>query len=177
MVCRRTWISTWPEGSMRPELGRTQYLEEHALEVVGAWKGAAVDVLFGSGGLDLEGDRSACRVGEAQDLGDFVGGGLFAVDMSARWSQAGYLASRVAGSGRRTLEAELGWRQFDRHGVGCIRWVVGMARVVGWAWEISGLCCLWEPGGWCLEYCIQYGDWCVRASKRRRGNDCWSGLD
>ena len=60
---------------MRPELGRTQYLEEHALEVVGAWKGAAVDVLFGSGGLDLEGDRSACRVGEAQDLGDFVGEG------------------------------------------------------------------------------------------------------
>lgn len=73
MVWRRTWISTWPEGSMRPELGRTQYLEEHVLEVVGTWKGAAVDVLFGSSGLDLEGDRSACRVGEAQDLGDFMG--------------------------------------------------------------------------------------------------------
>jgi hypothetical protein len=40
-----------------------------------AGKGVKVDVLFGSGGLDLEGDRSACRVGEAQDLGDFVGEG------------------------------------------------------------------------------------------------------
>ena len=60
---------------MRPELGRTQYLEEHVLEVVGTWKGAAVDVLFGSSGLDLEGDRGAGRVGEAQDLGDFVGEG------------------------------------------------------------------------------------------------------
>jgi len=58
---------------MRPELGRTQYLEERALEVAGQVKDGREDALFGCGGLDLEGDRSACRVGEAQDLGDFVG--------------------------------------------------------------------------------------------------------
>jgi hypothetical protein len=63
MVWRRTWISTWPEGSMRPELGRTQYLEEDVLEVAGMLAGVEADVLFGSGGLDLEGDRRARRVG------------------------------------------------------------------------------------------------------------------
>lgn len=60
---------------MRPELGRTQYLEGRVLEVAGQVKGVEVDVLFGRGGLDLEGDRSACRVGEAQDLRDFMGEG------------------------------------------------------------------------------------------------------
>ena len=95
---------------MRPELGRTQYLEEHVSEVAGAVEGVEKDVLFRRSGLDLECDRRACGVGEAQDLGNFVGEGACSRwDMSARWSQAGYLASRVEGSGRRTLEAELGW--------------------------------------------------------------------
>lgn len=58
---------------MRPELGRTQYLEGTVLEVAGRVKSGYVDVLFGCGGLDLEGDRCARRVGKAQDLGDFVG--------------------------------------------------------------------------------------------------------
>jgi len=49
---------------MRPELGRTQYLEGDVLEVAGAVKGVQADVLFRCGGLDLEGDRRACRVGE-----------------------------------------------------------------------------------------------------------------
>ena len=60
---------------MRPELGRTQYLEEDVLEVAGVVESVEVNALFGSGSLDLEGDRGACRVGEAQDLGDFVGEG------------------------------------------------------------------------------------------------------
>jgi hypothetical protein len=63
MVWRRTWISTWPEGSMRPELGRTQYLEEDVLEVAGVVESVEVNALFGSGSLDLEGDRGARRVG------------------------------------------------------------------------------------------------------------------
>ena len=80
------------------------------LEAAGVVDNVEKDVLFRCGGLDLEGDRRARRVGEAQDLGNFVGEGACSRwDMSARWSQAGYLASRVEGSGRRTLEAELGW--------------------------------------------------------------------
>jgi len=60
---------------MRPELGRTQYLEGDVLEVGVVAKGVEMDELFRRSGLDLEGDRRACRVGEAQDLGDFVGEG------------------------------------------------------------------------------------------------------
>ena len=52
-----------------------------------------MDVLFRRGGLDLEGDRSACRVGEAQDLGDFVGEGA-----CSRWiCQPGVVASWLSG--------------------------------------------------------------------------------
>ena len=77
---------------MRPELGRTQYLEG-VLEVAGGGKCIEVDVLFGSGGLDLEGDRGACRVGKAQDLGDFVGEGA-----CWRWiCQPGVVASWLSG--------------------------------------------------------------------------------
>lgn len=95
---------------MRPELGRTQYLEEGVLEVGVVAKGAEMDVLFGRSGLDLEGDRRACRVGEAQDLGDFVGEGA-----CSRWiCQPGGRKLVIwpvgwEGSGRHTLEAELGW--------------------------------------------------------------------
>ena len=60
---------------MRPELGRTQYLDRHVLEAAGIVDSVEKDVLFRCGGLDLESDRRARRVGEAQDLGDFVGEG------------------------------------------------------------------------------------------------------
>lgn len=43
------------------------------LEVAGRVESVGLCVLFRRGGLDLEGDRSAGRVGEAQDLGDLVG--------------------------------------------------------------------------------------------------------
>ena len=49
---------------MRPELGRTQYLEGDVLEVGVVAKGVEMDELFRRSGLDLEGDRRACRVGE-----------------------------------------------------------------------------------------------------------------
>ena len=79
---------------MRPELGRTQYLEEDVLEVAGVVESVEVNALFGSGSLDLEGDRGACRVGEAQDLGDFVGEGAYSQwnvsHVVASWT--GYLA-------------------------------------------------------------------------------------
>ena len=78
---------------MRPELGRTQYLEEDVLEVAGVVESVEVNALFGSGSLDLEGDRGACRVGEAQDLGDFVGEGA-----CSRWiCQPGVVASWLSG--------------------------------------------------------------------------------
>lgn len=78
---------------MRPELGRTQYLEEDVLEVAGVVESVEVNALFGSGSLDLEGDRGACRVGEAQDLGDFVGEGA-----CWRWiCQPGVVASWLSG--------------------------------------------------------------------------------
>ena len=78
---------------MRPELGRTQYLGEDVLEAAGVVEGVEVDVLFGCGGLYLEGDRRACRVGEAQDLGDFVGEGA-----CSRWiCQPGVVASWLSG--------------------------------------------------------------------------------
>jgi hypothetical protein len=67
--------------------------EEDVLEAAGTFKGVEVDVLFGSGGLDLEGDGRACRVGEAQDLGDFVGEGA-----CSRWiCQPGVVASWLSG--------------------------------------------------------------------------------
>lgn len=43
------------------------------LGVAGRRTGVGVDVLLGSGSLDLEGNRRAGRVGKAQDLGDFMG--------------------------------------------------------------------------------------------------------
>lgn len=72
---------------MRPELGRTQYLGSEVLEVAGRMTDVGVDVLLGSSSLDLEGDRRAGRVGEAQDLGDFMG--------ERAWVQ-GYVSRLVA---------------------------------------------------------------------------------
>ena len=138
-----------------------------------------MDVLFGCGGLDLEGDRSACRVGEAQDLGDFVGEGAY-----SQWnvshvvaSRTGYLASsrwrdgvdvRLKPSSAGESSTDMVWLILGRS--------LGKARVVGcwWEWAVlsvegRGVCCC------TVLCCAVYGNWCVRASKRR-GNDCWSGL-
>lgn len=100
-----------------------------------------MDVLFRRGGLDLEGDRSACRVGEAQDLGDFVGEGAY-----SQWnvshvvaSRTGYLASsrwrdgvdvRLKPSSAGESSTDMVWLILGRSLVRHVRWVVG-GRSVG----------------------------------------------
>jgi hypothetical protein len=53
------WAHAVPGGRLLEVAGRVEFVE--------------VDVLFRRGGLDLESDSGTGRVGQAQDLGDFVG--------------------------------------------------------------------------------------------------------
>jgi hypothetical protein len=55
----RVWAHAVPEWRLLEVAGRGEFVE--------------VDVLFRRSGLDLESDSGTGRVGQAQDLGDFVG--------------------------------------------------------------------------------------------------------
>lgn len=56
---------------MRPELGRTQYLDYRKWLVERPFV-YYQDILFWSGGLDFECERFAAGVAQAEDLGDFL---------------------------------------------------------------------------------------------------------
>lgn len=75
MACNKTWTSTATCGSMRPELGRTQYLGVGKGGVSGKyWRGGDGHfLLFWSSSFYFKGDRLCVRVVEAESLGDFVG--------------------------------------------------------------------------------------------------------
>ena len=153
---------------MRPELGRTQYLGEDVLEAAGVVEGVEVDVLFGCGGLYLEGDRRACRVGEAQDLGDFVGEGAYSQRNVSHVvaSRTGYLASsrwrdgvdvRLKPSSAGESSTDMVWLVVGKSVVRHVWWVVG-GRSVGCV--VCG-----RPGGCCCTAVWQL----VRASEQAEG--------